>query len=59
MAIIICLVEASYANIIAVRAEDANNPAVQALVEVLLSEETQQWILDNYNGAVIPVIDLG
>lgn len=51
--------DSPYANIIAVRAEDANNPAIQALVEALLSEETQQWIQDNYNGAVIPVVDLG
>lgn len=51
--------DSPYANIIAVRAEDANNPAIQALVEALLSEETQQWIQDNYNGAVIPVVPLG
>lgn len=51
--------DSPYANIIAVRAEDANNPAIQALVEALLSEETQQWIQDNYNGAVIPVVELG
>ena len=51
--------DSPYANIIAVRSEDLDNPAVKALVEALLSEETQQWIADNYNGAVIPVIDLG
>jgi D-methionine transport system substrate-binding protein len=51
--------DSPYANIIAVRAEDIDNPAVKALVEALLSEETQQWIADQYNGAVIPVIDLG
>lgn len=51
--------DSPYANIIAVRAEDLDNPAVKALVEALLSEETQQWIADKYNGAVIPVIDLG
>ena len=51
--------DSPYANIIAVRAEDVDNPAVKALVEALLSEETQQWIADKYNGAVIPVIDLG
>ena len=51
--------DSPYANIIAVRAEDLDNPAVKALVEALLSEETQQWIADQYNGAVIPVIDLG
>ena len=51
--------DSPYANIIAVRAEDIDNPAVKALVDALLSEETQQWIADKYNGAVIPVIDLG
>ena len=51
--------DSPYANIIAVRAEDLDNPAVKALVDALLSEETQQWIADQYNGAVIPVIDLG
>ena len=51
--------DSPYANIIAVRTEDLDNPAVKALVDALLSEETQQWIQDNYNGAVIPVVDLG
>ncbi|MBR2295435.1 MAG: MetQ/NlpA family ABC transporter substrate-binding protein [Clostridiales bacterium] len=51
--------DSPYANIIAVRTEDLNDPAVKALVDALLSEETQQWIADTYDGAVIPVIDLG
>ena len=51
--------DSPYANIIAVREEDLDNPAVKALVDALLSEETQQWIQDNYNGAVIPVVNLG
>lgn len=51
--------DSPYANIIAVREEDLDNPAVKALVDALLSEETQQWIQDNYNGAVIPVVRLG
>ena len=51
--------DSPYANIIAVREEDIDNPAVKALVDALLSEETQQWIQDNYNGAVIPVVKLG
>ena len=51
--------DSPYANIIAVREEDLDNPAIKALVEALLSEETQQWIADKYNGAVIPVITLG
>ena len=44
-----------YANIIAVRSEDKDNPAIQALVEALQSEDTRQFIEENYNGAVIPV----
>ena len=51
--------DSPYANIIAVREEDLDNPAIKALVDALLSEETQQWIQDNYNGAVIPVVNLG
>ena len=51
--------DSPYANIIAVREEDLDNPAIKALVDALLSEETQQWIQDNYNGAVIPVVELG
>ena len=51
--------DSPYANIIAVREEDLDNPAIKALVDALLSEETQQWIQDNYNGAVIPVVSLG
>ena len=51
--------DSPYANIIAVREEDLDNPAIKALVDALLSEETQQWIADKYNGAVIPVITLG
>ena len=51
--------DSPYANIIAVREEDLDNPAVKALVDALLSEETQQWIADKYNGAVIPVVKLG
>jgi D-methionine transport system substrate-binding protein len=46
-----------YSNIIAVRSEDAEDPALQRLVEVLLSEETQQFILDEWNGSVVPVTE--
>ena len=51
--------DSPYANIIAVKEKDADNPAVKALIEALLSKETQQWIAEKYNGAVIPVIDIG
>ena len=50
--------DSPYANIIAVREADLNNPAVKALVDALLSEDTQKWIAGNYNGAVIPVVDV-
>ena len=44
-----------YVNIIAVRAEDKDNPAFQTLVEVLQSEEIQNFILEEYEGAIVPV----
>lgn len=40
---------------IAVRSEDADNPAIKALVEALLDEDTQKFIEEKYDGAVIPV----
>lgn len=44
-----------YANIIAVRSEDAEDPAILKLVEVLKSEEVQDFILEEWDGAVVPV----
>lgn len=44
-----------YANIITVRAGDEERPEIQKLVEVLQSDAIQQFILDRYQGAVIPV----
>lgn len=46
-----------YSNIIAVRSEAEDNPAIQRLVEELLSEETQEFILDTWDGAVVPVTE--
>lgn len=46
--------DSPYANIIAVREEDLNNPAIIALVKALQSDETRQFINEKYNGAVIP-----
>lgn len=45
----------TYANIIAVRSGDQDKPAIKALVEVLKSDQTKQWINDKYKGAVVPV----
>ncbi|MBM6615736.1 MetQ/NlpA family ABC transporter substrate-binding protein [Desemzia sp. RIT804] len=44
-----------YANIIAVRSEDAENPGILKLIEVLRSQEVQDYILETWNGAVVPV----
>jgi len=46
--------DSPYANIIAVREEDLNNPAIVALVKALQSEDVRKYITDTYNGAVIP-----
>lgn len=46
--------DSPYANIIAVRPDDKDNPAIVALVKALQSEETRKFIADKYNGAVIP-----
>ena len=47
--------ESPYANIIAVREEDADNPAIKTLVEVLTSKEIQDFILEEWGGDVVPV----
>lgn len=46
-----------YANIVAVRSEDAENPAILKLVEVLRSQEVQDYILETWNGSVVPVTE--
>lgn len=46
-----------YSNIIAVRSEDAESPAILRLVEVLRSEETQDFILETWDGSVVPVTE--
>lgn len=47
--------DSPYGNIIVAKADRANDPAIQKLVKVLLSDDVQQWIKNKYNGAVIPV----
>lgn len=46
-----------YANIIAVRSEDAEDPAILKLVETLKSKEVQDFILEELDGAVVPVTE--
>lgn len=47
--------DSPYVNVVAVREGDKNNPAIKALVEVLHSKEIQDFILEKYEGAVVPV----
>lgn len=46
--------ESDYVNVVAVRSEDADNEALHKLVEVLQSEEIQNYMLETYDGAVVP-----
>lgn len=43
-----------YANILAVNAGHADDPAVVLLIQLLTSPEVKQFILEHYNGSVIP-----
>ncbi|MGJ9457516.1 MetQ/NlpA family ABC transporter substrate-binding protein [Oceanobacillus sp. CF4.6] len=47
--------ESEYVNIIAAKSEDKDNEALNTLIEVLQSEEIQNFIIENYKGAVVPV----
>ena len=47
--------DSPYANIIVTTPDKADDPGLKALVEVLQSKDTAKFILDKYNGAVIPV----
>ena len=44
----------TYVNVIAVKEGNENTPGIQALVNVLKSDEIKQYINDTYDGAVIP-----
>ena len=44
-----------YVNIIAVRSGDENRKEIKTLIEVLHSKEIQDFILEKYKGAVVPV----
>ena len=47
--------ESPYVNIIAVRAGDESRPEIKTLLEVLKSKEIQDFILEEWKGAVVPV----
>ncbi len=44
----------TYVNVIAVKEGNENNEGIQALVNVLKSDAIKQYIIDTYDGAVIP-----
>jgi len=45
----------TYGNVLCVKEGNENEPAVQALLAVLKSEDIQNWISANYNGIVMPM----
>lgn len=45
----------TYGNVIAVREGREEEPAIQALVAVLMRSDVQDWIRDNYHGVVMPM----
>jgi len=47
--------ESPYVNVIAVKAGNEDNEEIKALVEVLKSEEIQDFILEEWGGSVVPV----
>ena len=46
-----------YVNIVVATAANADNEFVLALVAALQSDDVQQWIADNYGGAVVPAAE--
>ena len=47
--------ESPYANVVAVRTVDKNNPLIEKLGEYLTSEKVKKYILERYDGAIVPV----
>src|SRR5699024_9836437 len=47
--------ESPYVNVIAVKAEDKDNETLNTLVDVLHSQEIQDFMIEEYEGAVVPV----
>lgn len=47
----------TYVNVIAVKNGRENDPGIQALVNVLKSDEIKKFINEKYNGAVLPAVE--
>lgn len=50
--------DSPYANILVVRKDRANDPALQKLAQVLVSPEVRKFIEDKYKGAIVPTQEL-
>lgn len=46
--------DSPYANILVVRKDGVNNPAIKKLEAVLVSPDVKKFILDKYKGAILP-----
>lgn len=46
-----------YVNIVVCNSEDLEDPFIKALIEALQSTEIQDWIAENYGGAVVPAAE--
>jgi len=55
-ALIIETADSPYANILAIRIGEEKKPKHQALKEVMISEEMREFILQRYQGAIIPIL---
>ena len=51
----VSLAATTYGNVVAVRAGEENDPAIQALIEALTSDEVKAFIESTYDGAVVPL----
>ncbi|ASN04837.1 MetQ/NlpA family ABC transporter substrate-binding protein [Virgibacillus necropolis] len=47
--------ESPYVNVVAVQKENKDNEALNTLVDVLHSDEIQNFILEEFDGAIVPV----
>jgi len=46
--------QSPYVNVLTVRPDNKDDPRIQALLDVLLSNDVKTYIEDKYNGAVVP-----
>lgn len=46
--------DSPYVNVVAVRAEDKDSQAIKTLAKILHSDQVKEFILDKYEGSVVP-----